>query len=111
HLLPCSLILTLIVSLVSFLSYFFFFNHPATPFLYSLSLHDALPIFTFTFQFVMHNAEQNEYERIRRPMRLDSGLFLQSPIILPRRTWKLRPAALYCTWGWTNRLHWLPVPR
>src|SRR5688500_19647612 len=27
-------------------SFFFFFNHPSTPVLYTLSLHDALPIFS-----------------------------------------------------------------
>src|SRR2546422_7398004 len=31
-------------SLISFLSFFFFFNDPPTPEIYPLSLHDALPI-------------------------------------------------------------------
>src|SRR5206468_12471609 len=37
---PCLLLLTL-----SFFSSFFFFNDPATTEIYTLSLHDALPIF------------------------------------------------------------------
>src|SRR5207302_11055815 len=31
-------------SIASLISFFFFFNHPATSELYTLSLHDALPI-------------------------------------------------------------------
>src|SRR5207248_11134246 len=36
----------------SFLFFFFFFNYPATTVIYTLSLHDALPIFSDIDQFM-----------------------------------------------------------
>ena len=40
----CDVITSIIFSFLSFLFMFFFFNDPAPPEIYTLSLHDALPI-------------------------------------------------------------------
>src|SRR5205085_12250061 len=43
-------ILVVLLSYLSSLFFFFFFNDPTPTYIYTLSLHDALPIYSCTFQ-------------------------------------------------------------
>src|SRR5699024_12541222 len=53
-------------SLYSFLYYttFFFFNAPPTPDIYTLSLHDALPIYINKMKFYKHTLAMNHSDRV-----------------------------------------------
>src|SRR5438094_9053031 len=54
----------------------FFFNHPTTTDIYTLSLHDALPIFN-------HHATIDAIRSLDRPLLLLNGLVLMTVAVIP----------------------------
>src|SRR5207253_10346586 len=64
-----------------FSSVFFFYHHPATPEIYTLSLHDALPIFSANRRFLRGVTFSGAYTFAGGT---SNGTFQQLPSILAR---------------------------
>src|SRR5258708_23272118 len=78
----------------------FFFNDPATTEIYTLSLHDALPISPLAITSAMRTVDRVRMEKLlphRARERRDSGHFMRSPTRSEEHTSELQsPDHLVC---------------
>src|SRR5947207_6254987 len=73
--------------LFSFLFFFFFFNVPATTEIYTLSLHDALPIFPAFIAKLEHVPVSSG--QCRKKIRQPPGIYMPPGRILDRKSTRL----------------------
>src|SRR5436309_12647046 len=72
----------MVQSILIYLHFFFFFNVMAPTELYTLSLHDALPIFS-----LQGRQEQFPFTTRLRVLKLDRGVIMSPPVISPTGSW------------------------